>query len=92
MTQQVHILVTGLVQGVAFRFYTCNEAKRLNLKGFVRNLSDGRVEILAEGDSIALEEFISWTHKGSPAARVDDVHASYKNASGRYDDFLTSYE
>lgn len=75
---RLHLVVSGLVQGVAFRAYTVDEARRLGLAGWVRNLADGRVEVLAEGDRAALEALARWCERGPPAARVADVAADWR--------------
>ncbi len=91
MIQQVHILVNGRVQGVAFRAYTRSEADRLMLKGYVRNLADGRVEILAEGEREVLDKLVEWAHVGPPVAIVDEVVTKFSEASGGYGDFQVRY-
>jgi acylphosphatase len=65
--------VSGKVQGVFFRASARNEALRLGLHGHARNLSDGSVEVIAEGSDEALQELEQWLRKGPPAARVDEV-------------------
>lgn len=74
--QAVHILVEGLVQGVWYRASTRREALRLNLKGWVRNLPDGRVEILAQGSPAAVDELCRWCQTGPPGAEVTHVLAT----------------
>lgn len=71
MTDAFHAIVRGLVQGVSFRFYTRNFAERILLNGWVRNLSDGSVEVHALGEKNRLLELEQWLHKGPPSARVD---------------------
>jgi acylphosphatase len=66
-------LVTGKVQGVFFRASTRNEALRLKLRGYARNLPDGRVDVVACGDAAAVDELEQWLWQGPSAARVDDV-------------------
>ena len=66
----VHIIVHGLVQGVFFRASAQARATELGLAGWVRNLSNGTVEIHAEGDKDALRHFIEWCQKGPPFAKV----------------------
>ena len=68
-----HFLVSGRVQGVFFRGSACDAARELNLTGWVRNLSDGRVEAVACGDATALDAFARWLAHGPPHARVTDV-------------------
>ncbi|MEB3226346.1 MAG: acylphosphatase [Synechococcus sp.] len=72
--QAVHLWVTGKVQGVSYRYYTTIEAERLRVKGWVRNLPDGRVEAWLEGGPEELEIMLQWCWQGSPAAVVEAVH------------------
>jgi acylphosphatase len=66
-------LVAGRVQGVFFRAATAAEAERLGVRGSVRNLPDGRVEVIAMGSADGLAELAAWLWQGPPAARVDAV-------------------
>lgn len=70
------LLVSGRVQGVAFRHFAAAEATRLGLCGWIRNLRDGRVEALAEGPRAAVEAFQAWCRVGPPAAEVERVEAA----------------
>lgn len=72
---RVRLAVTGRVQGVAFRVATQRVAIRLRIAGWVRNLPDGSVEILAQGTPLAIDELKAWCHQGPSAARVDRVAA-----------------
>ncbi len=74
---RLHLVVSGRVQGVFFRQATVDEACSLGLTGWVRNRPDGRVEIVAEGSRANLEMLLAWAHRGPPAARVDQVEASW---------------
>ena len=65
--------VSGRVQGVFYRATCVRKAESLGLTGYARNLSDGRVEVLACGDEAAVEEFVAWLWEGSPASKVSDV-------------------
>lgn len=69
----MHFLVSGKVQGVWFRAGTQEEAKRLGLTGWARNLPDGRVEVMVFGDAENLEQLHEWLKIGSEKAKVDDV-------------------
>jgi len=71
--RRVRLLISGRVQGVCFRAYTRDEARRLGLKGWVRNLPEGRVEALAQGDPAKLRTFEAWCQQGPPHARVREV-------------------
>jgi acylphosphatase len=79
---RAHVFITGRVQGVGYRFSTRDEANRLGINGWVRNLSDGRVEALFEGSKAAVEEMIKWCHKGPRAAVVKDVAVEYEEPEG----------
>ena len=68
--------VSGRVQGVGFRWSAVREARRLGLRGWVRNAEDGSVEVEAEGASPALEDFLSWLRAGPAGALVTDVEVS----------------
>ncbi len=82
MAERVHLLVSGLVQGVFYRQSTVEEARRLGLAGWVRNLPDGRVEVLAEGGKGALEALVRFCERGPPAARVEGLLAEWGPARG----------
>ena len=71
--EAIQLLITGVVQGVGYRMWTEQTAKSLGLRGWVRNLFDGRVEIHAEGDSEALNELEKACHKGPNYAEVTGV-------------------
>lgn len=70
---RVNIIIVGSVQGVFFRSSTLEKAQSLNLTGWVQNLGDGSVEVVAEGPRYALEELAAWCQHGPPAAKVEDV-------------------
>ncbi len=76
--------VHGLVQGVYFRQYTCQEARRLNLVGWVANQPDGTVRVVAEGPEAALRQLLEFLHRGSPAARVERVESAWPAATGSF--------
>lgn len=88
MIRKVKILVSGRVQGVYFRLFTQNKAKHFAIKGSAKNLPDGRVEIIAEAENMAIEKFIKWCHKGPITARVDHVEITEL----QHDEVLTSFE
>ncbi len=75
MLLRVKLLVSGRVQGVYFRMFTQKQAKHLGVNGYVSNLDDGRVEIVAEAEHELLEKMIAWAHKGPITARVDQVES-----------------
>ena len=69
----IHVLISGRVQGVWYRASTAEKAASLGIRGWVRNLTDDRVEAWFQGDAQALEKQVAWCHKGPPNSRVDGV-------------------
>jgi len=84
MTLTKHLLITGRVQAVGFRFYMQRKARELGVTGWVRNRRDGAVEAIVQGSSSAVETMIAWARRGPPSAVVADVRVT--DASG---DFAT---
>jgi acylphosphatase len=78
----VHLVVSGRVQGVAFRARAVLEATRLGLSGWVRNRMDGTVEARAEGPAEAVQGFVAWCHRGPPAAQVEQVQVTQVSPTG----------
>lgn len=70
----IRCVVTGRVQGVYYRAATAEQAQRLQVDGWVKNLADGRVEVVAAGDRGGVAALAGWLWQGPPAARVDAVH------------------
>ncbi len=89
--KRVHIHVSGFVQGVYFRQNTLLKARELDLKGFARNLPDGRVEIVCEGRVEAIDDLIVWCKKGPRGARVDSVDVQREDFTDEFDDFRIEY-
>jgi acylphosphatase len=84
---RVHALVSGRVQGVAFRFFTEKWALSFGLTGWVRNLFDGRVEVVAEGGRDELYRFLELLREGPLHAHVEDVTVDWQDYSGEFTDF-----
>ncbi len=83
-------IVSGRVQGVYFRASTRNQALRLGLVGYVKNLPDGRVEVQASGEATAVDALATWLWQGPPAAQVTDVNTQAVTVTSEYQsDFLT---
>ena len=81
----MHIIAEGLVQGVGYRWYAARRAEALGLKGFVRNLYDGTVEIEAVGDRSVLEELIGHLRVGPRSARVTNLKVEWGSPGSRPD-------
>ena len=84
---RAHIKVEGRVQGVGFRANTNRMANQLGLKGWVRNLRDGKVEIITEGDPELIERLIQWCHRGPTSAYVSKVSVEKTDAKGEFRGF-----
>ena len=82
MNKAFYIRIRGKVQGVGFRYSTYQEAQRLGLSGWVRNLSNGDVEVWAEGTVEKLEAFCNWLHRGPRFSRVDSAEKEDKTPGG----------
>ncbi len=80
MERAVRVIVSGRVHGVFFRQSITEHARELELQGYVHNLADGTVEAVATGDKEAIEKFIVFLRRGSPASRVEDVKISELSA------------
>lgn len=80
--KRVHALISGRVQGVFFRVWTKKAAKEFGISGWVRNLPDGRVEIMAEGSKPKLEKFLELVKSGPRLSRVENIDAEWGDAEG----------
>lgn len=87
MKKGVHLLVSGMVQGVGFRYYVHHAARRHYLTGWVKNLDDGRVEVLAEGEEEELRLFVKEIEKGSRFSTVREVQAEWQPYSHKFRSF-----
>jgi acylphosphatase len=84
---RAHLFISGRVQGVFFRACTREEAEKRNLTGWVKNLCDGRVEAVFEGDEKVVQSMISWCHNGPPQAVVSGVSVEVEEPGGEYTRF-----
>ncbi len=87
MIKQVRLNISGFVQGVLFRASAQNAAQKLKLSGSVRNLPDGSVEVIAEGEEAFLNRLIEWCQKGPPGAKVDNVSIFWKEPEKHFSGF-----
>ena len=84
---RAHLLISGIVQGVGYRYHCRREAIRLGLAGWVRNLDDGRVEAVAQGPREQVEALIAWCYRGPSEARVSDIAVAYQETGDDFKDF-----
>jgi len=88
---RIHLIIEGRVQGVWFRESTREKALSLGVNGWVKNLPDGTVEVVAEGEEDKVRELVKWCHKGPPAARVTKVHEKEEKYKGEFYSFDVVY-
>jgi len=91
MDARAHVFVSGRVQGVFFRDHTRRWASSLGLTGWVRNVYDGRVEIIAEGEKAKVESLIDRLREGPPISRVENVEVAWEEYTGEFSDFRVTY-
>jgi acylphosphatase len=80
-------IVTGRVQGVAYRAYVQESATELELVGYVKNLSDGSVEVVAQGLPDILKDFVEYLHEGSLRAKVESVAVDWRSPEATFEEF-----
>jgi acylphosphatase len=90
--ERLEILVSGRVQGVFFRAFTAKKARELNLVGWVANLPDGRVKIVAQGEKDSLRELLESVKLGPPLAKVSKVESKWSRALESFEDFSIRYD
>jgi acylphosphatase len=88
---RAHVFVSGRVQGVFFRSETKYKAESHNVKGWVRNLPDGRVEAVFEGEEEAVKVLIEFCKRGPSGARITNVDLTWENITGEFDAFKVRY-
>jgi acylphosphatase len=79
---RARVFVSGTVQGVSYRANTRDTAREAGVDGWVKNLDDGRVEAVFEGEEEGVERMVEWCHRGSPAAEVESVDDEYGDPEG----------
>jgi acylphosphatase len=89
--KRVHIFVSGIVQGVCYRAETWNHARMLGLAGWVRNLRDGRVEAVFEGEPGNVDSIIEWCRQGPAFAEVTDLTFHEEPYVGNFEEFTIRY-
>ncbi|MEM3578914.1 MAG: acylphosphatase [Candidatus Bathyarchaeia archaeon] len=91
MKVRAHVFVSGRVQGVFFRHETRREARLRGVKGWIRNLPDGRVEAVFEGEEETVKELIKFCKYGPPGARVTGLEVEWEDYTGEFKDFEIRY-
>jgi acylphosphatase len=91
MKTRAHVFVSGEVQGVFFRSRIRQEAETRNVKGWVRNLSDGRVEAVFEGEETAVKAVMEFCKRGPPRATVTSADVKWERYKGEFDNFRIKY-
>jgi acylphosphatase len=91
MNINVHVLISGKVQGVWFRASTKQIAKQLGLAGWVRNTPNGCVEAVFEGDEKLIKKIIEWCHRGPPLSKVINVEVKNQESTNGFDGFSIRY-
>ena len=89
--KRAHIIIEGRVQGVCFRMETQYEARRVSVNGWVRNLRDGSVEAIFEGEDSIVNGMIEWCKHGPPGAKVKDISVDWEDYKGEFDRFAITY-
>ena len=84
---RAHVFISGRVQGVFFRSEARGEAKRLGVAGWVRNIPDGKVEAIFEGEEKSVKEILEFCKRGPPGASVADVQVVWDSYTGEFRDF-----
>jgi acylphosphatase len=85
--KRIRVIVGGIVQGVNFRRYTQLTARQLGVNGWVRNLTDGRVEGCFEGEAAAVDSLVDWCRTGPPGGRVDSLEVTDEPHISEFDSF-----
>jgi acylphosphatase len=89
--ERAHVFVSGKVQGVYYRANTRETARDKGVEGWVRNLDDGRVEAVFEGEKGTVEAMVEWCHEGSPRAEVENVEVNWEDATDEFGGFEVRY-
>lgn len=89
--KSIRAVITGRVQGVFFRAFTREKALELDVRGYVRNLPNGAVELVAVGEDSAVDALIGWVSQGPPGSRVENVSVNEMDTSEKFDRFFIAY-
>lgn len=92
MKKRAHVYISGRVQGVFFRDSTRKNAEKHNLTGWVKNLKDGRVEAVLEGEEDNIQQLIEWAREGPMMANVTDLEVEWSDYQEEFDNFKIVYK
>ena len=84
---RAHLLISGIVQGVGYRWSCRREGQGIGVTGWVKNLDDGRVEVVLQGTREQVEKLIRWCYRGPEEARVSDIAVVYEETAETFQDF-----
>jgi acylphosphatase len=87
MKKRVHIFIEGIVQGVYYRYNALKKAEAYHLTGWVRNRTDGRVEMVCEGIEEDIQDMVKWCKEGPPGAHVTGVGTTWERHTGEFNVF-----
>jgi len=91
MKVRAHVFISGRVTGVFFRYHIQELARKLGIRGWVRNLHEEKVEAIFEGKSEDVEKIVKFCHEGPPSARVTHVEVKWGKYTGEFQDFEIRY-
>lgn len=91
MLKRIHVVVSGRVQGVAFRWATEDAARNLGVVGWVKNLPDGSLEVMAEGEEVLLNQFIVFLKQGPRHAKVENIEIEWIDYQNEFSTFDIRY-
>ncbi|MFH1509931.1 MAG: acylphosphatase [Candidatus Nealsonbacteria bacterium] len=89
---RAHLYVSGRVQGVCYRETCRKKAEKLGVSGWIKNIKDGRVEGLFEGDKSKVEKIVNWARKGSIWASIDSLDVIWEDYKQEFSDFRVRYD
>lgn len=88
---RAHFFLSGRVQGVCFRSESQKKARSLGVKGWVRNLQDGRVEVVVEGEESKVKKFVEWAEEGPDFSEIENTELYWENFKKEFDGFQIKY-
>ena len=87
MKREARVIISGMVQGVSFRYFVASMAKKAGVSGWVRNTEDGKVEAVFEGDEDSVKKMVDSCRTGPPSSNVESIDVRWGAYSGKYERF-----